>query len=53
MDKLQLELHQQLQDIKHLTKQEVFQTLHDNLGWLNPKNLFDELNQNVGLWNYW
>ena len=53
IDKLQLELHQQLQDIQHLTKQEVFQTLHDNLGWLNPKNLFDELNQNVGLWSHW
>ena len=44
MDKLQLELHQQLQDIKHLTKQEVFQTLPDNLDWLNPKNWFDGLN---------
>ena len=44
MDKLQLELHQQLQDIKHLTKQEVFQTLRDNLDWLNPKNWFDGLN---------
>ena len=53
MDKLQLELHQQLQDIQCLIKQEVFQTLHDNLSWLNPKNLFDELNQNVGLWSYW
>ena len=53
MDKLQLELHQQLQDIQCLTKQEVFQTLCDNLRWLNPNNLFDELNQNVGLWSYW
>ena len=53
MDKLQLELHQQLQDIQCLIKQEVFQTFHDNIGWLNPKNLFDELNQNVGLWSHW
>ena len=44
MDKLQLELHQQLQDIQCLTKQEVFQTLRDNLDWLNPKNWFDGLN---------
>ena len=44
MDKLQLELHQQLQDIQCLTKQEVFQTLRDNLHWLNPKNWFDGLN---------
>ena len=51
MDKLQLELHQQLQDIQCLIKQEVFQTLCDNIGWLNPKNFFDELIQNVGLWN--
>ena len=35
MDKLQLELHQQLQDIQCLIKQEVFQTLRDNLSWLN------------------
>ena len=48
MDKLQLELHQQLQDIQCLIKQEVFQTLRDNLGWLNPKNLFDELNPECG-----
>ena len=53
MDKLQLELHQQLQDIQCLINQEIFQTLPDNLSWLNPKNLFDELNQNVGLWNLW
>ena len=53
IDKLQLELHQQLQDIQCLIKQEVFQTLRDNLSWLNPKNLFDELNQNVGLWSHW
>ena len=32
IDKLQLELQQQLQDIQHLVKQEVFQTLHVNLG---------------------
>ena len=44
MDKLQLTLHQQLQDIQCLTKQEVFQTLRDNLHWLNPKNWFDGLN---------
>ena len=37
-DQLQLELHQQLGDIKCLTEQKVFQTLHDNLQWLNPKN---------------
>ena len=48
MDKLQLELHQQLQDIQCLIKQEVFQTLRDNLSWLNPKNLFDELNPEYG-----
>ena len=42
--KLQLELHQQLQDIQCLIKQEVFQTLRDNLGWLNPQNWFDGLN---------
>ena len=48
MDKLQLELHQQLQDIQGLIKLEVFQTLRDNLGWLNPKNLFDELNPECG-----
>ena len=42
--KLQLELHQQLKDNQCLTKQEIFQTLHDNLDWLNPKNLFDGLN---------
>ena len=35
IDKLQLELHQQLQDIQCLIKQEVFQTLRDNLSWLN------------------
>ena len=51
--KLQLELHQQLQDIQCLINQEIFQTLPDNLSWLNPKNLFDELNQNVGLWSHW
>ena len=51
--KLELELHQQLQNIQCLIKQEVFQTFHDNIGWLNPKNLFDELNQNVGLWSHW
>ena len=38
IDQLQLELHQQLSDIKRLTEQKVFQTLHDNLQWLNPKN---------------
>ena len=31
IDQLQLELHQQLSDIKSLTEQKVFQTLHDNL----------------------
>ena len=41
---MQLELHQLLQDIQRLTKQEVFQTLCDNLDWLNPKNWFDGLN---------
>ena len=44
MDKLQLELHQQLQDIQCLTKQQVLQTLCDNLDWLNPQNWFDGLN---------
>ena len=53
MDKLQLTLHQQLQDIQCLIKQEVYQTLRDNLSWLSPKNLCDELNQSVGLWSYW
>ena len=47
IDQLQLELHQQLSDIKHLTEQKVFQTLHDNLQWLNPKNWFDGLNLQV------
>ena len=42
IDKLQLELHQPC-----LTKQEVFQTLCDNLGWLNPKNCYDGLNLRV------
>ena len=41
---MQLELHQQLQDIQGLIKLEVFQTLRDNLGWLNPQNWFDGLN---------
>ena len=50
---MQLELHQQLQDIQGLIKQEVFQTLGDDLSWLTPQNLFDELNQNVSLWSYW
>ena len=31
ISRLQLELHHQLQDIKQLTKQELFQTLNDNL----------------------
>ena len=44
IDQIQLELHQQLSDIKHLTEQKVFQTRHDNLQWLNPKNWFDGLN---------
>ena len=44
IDQLLLELHQQLSDIKHLTEQKVFQTRHDNLQWLNPKNWFDGLN---------
>ena len=44
IDKLQRELHQQLQDIQHLTNKEVFQTLLDNHSWLNPKNWFDGLN---------
>ena len=47
IDQLQLELHQQLSDIKRLTEQKVFQTLHDNLQWLNPKNWFDRLNLQV------
>ena len=47
IDQLQLELHEQLSDIKRLTKQKVFQTLHDNLQWLNPKNWFDGLNLQV------
>ena len=47
IDQLQLELHQQLGDIKCLTEQKVFQTLHDNLQWLNPKNWFDGLNLQV------
>ena len=29
------------------TKQKVFQTLHDNLQWLNPKNWFNGLNLRV------
>ena len=48
IDKLQLELHQQLQDIQCLIKYVFFQTLRDNLSWLNPKNLFDELNPECG-----
>ena len=44
IDHLQLELHQQLRDIKRHTEQKVFQTLHDNLQWLNPKNWFNGLN---------
>ena len=47
IDQLQLELHQELCDIKRLTEQKVFQTLHDNLQWLNPKNWFDGLNLQV------
>ena len=47
IDQLQLEFHQQLGDIKHLTEQKVFQTLHDNLQWLNPKNWFDGLNLQI------
>ena len=47
IDQLQLELHQQLSDIKCHTEQKVFQTLHDNLQWLNPKNWFDGLNLQV------
>ena len=47
INQLQFELHQQLSDIKHLTEQEVFQTLHHNLQWLNPKNWFDGLNLRV------
>ena len=47
IDQLQLELHQQVSDIKRLTEQKVFQTLHDNLQWLNPKNWFDGLNLRV------
>ena len=47
IDQLQLELHQQLSDIKCLTEQKVSQTLHDNLSWLNPKNWFEGLNLRV------
>ena len=47
INQLQLELHQQLSDIKRLTEQKVFQTLHDNLQWLNPKNWFNALNLQV------
>ena len=47
INQLQLELHQQLGDIKRLTEQKVFQTLPDNLQWLNPKNWFDGLNLQV------
>ena len=47
IDQLQLELHQQLGDIKRLTEQKLFQTIHDNLQWLNPKNWFDGLNLQV------
>ena len=47
IDQLQFELHQQLGDIKCLTEQEVFQTLHNNLQWLNPKNWSDGLNLKV------
>ena len=44
INQLQLELHQQLSDIKCLTEQKVFQTFHDNLQWLNPNDSFDGLN---------
>ena len=44
IDQIQLELHQQLSDIKRLTEQKVFQTFHDNLQWLNPNDSFDGLN---------
>ena len=37
IDQLELELRQQLLDIEQLTEQEVFQTLYNNLEWLNPK----------------
>ena len=48
IDQLQLELHQQLSDIKCLTEQKAFQTLCDNLGWLNPQNWFD--GHNLRMW---
>ena len=47
IDQLQFELCQQLQDIKQFTKQEVFQTLHDNLQWLNQRTWFEGLNLHV------
>ena len=43
-NQIQLELCQQLQDIKRLFEQEVFQTLNDNLQWLSPKTWFEALN---------
>ena len=48
IDQLQPELCQQLQDIKQITKVQVFQTLHNNLQWLNPKTWFEGLN-----WGIW
>ena len=47
INQLQLELHQQLSDIRCHTEQKVFQTLHNNLQWLNPKNWFNGLNLRV------
>ena len=47
INQLQLELYQQVSDIKRHTEQKEFQTLHDNLQWLNPKNWFDGLNLQV------
>ena len=47
INQLQLELHQQLNDIKRHTEQKVFQALYDNLQWLNQKNWFNGLNLRV------
>ena len=47
INQLQLELRQQLSDIKRHTEQKVFQALYDNLQWLNQKNWFNGLNLRV------
>ncbi|KAF6078158.1 hypothetical protein HJG60_009062 [Phyllostomus discolor] len=49
IDKLQLELHQQLQDIQCLTKQDIFRAGHfnENISWMNPKTWFDGINLRI------